>query len=178
MDLTFREAQRAALEEHMNVFDASVWKHTMVLFTYGDKLADKSIEEHIEREHSALRWLIDKCENKYHVVNNMKKTDMSQVTELFEKIEEMVAGNDDQLFCPKMDDIYLRIDEMFKRRQLKHVLKQRLGEEYKKRELELITGFRGQLLELQAEIRGSATSTKPKTQSEYYAVMLDDSFII
>ncbi|XP_074492169.1 GTPase IMAP family member 8-like [Sebastes fasciatus] len=162
LDLTFRESQQAALEDHMNLFDASIWKHTVVLFTYGDKLADKSIEEHIEREHSALRWLIDKCENRYHVVNNMKKTDMSQVTELFEKIEEMVAGNGGRLFCPEMNDVYLRIDEKFRRRQLKHVLKQRLAEEYRRRELELMAGFRETLLELQAEVRANVTSTKSK----------------
>uniref|UniRef100_A0A3Q4G8U1 AIG1-type G domain-containing protein n=1 Tax=Neolamprologus brichardi TaxID=32507 RepID=A0A3Q4G8U1_NEOBR len=93
LDLTFRDSQRVTLEDHMNLFHATVWKHAMVLFTYGDKLADKSLEEHIEREHSALRWLIEKCENRYHAINNMKKMDMNQVTELFEKIEETVAGN-------------------------------------------------------------------------------------
>lgn len=171
LDLTFRDVQQITLDEHMNLFDSSVWKHTMVLFTYGDKLADKSVEEHIEREHSALRWLVDKCENKYHVMNNMKKNDMNQVTELFEKIEEMVAGNNNQLFCPDMYDIHLRIEEKFKRRQLKHVLKQRLIEEYRRRELELMTGFKEKLLELQAEIRGSMTSTKSKSLSKYYAVV-------
>ncbi|XP_031167543.1 GTPase IMAP family member 8-like isoform X1 [Sander lucioperca] len=160
LDLAFREAQQAALGDHMNLFDASIWKHTVVLFTYGDKLEDKSIEEHIEREHSALRWLIDKCENKYHVMNNRKKADMSQGTELFEKIDEMMAGNGEQLFCPEMNDIYLRVEEKFRRRQLKYVLKQRLKEEYKKRELKLMAGFRETLLELQADIRGSVTSTK------------------
>ncbi|KAK1897430.1 GTPase IMAP family member 8 [Dissostichus eleginoides] len=163
LDLTFREAQRAALEEHMKLLDVSVWKHTMVLFTYGDKLADKSIEEHIESEHKALRWLIDKCENRYHVVNNLKKTDMSQVTQLFEKVEEMVAGNSRQLFCPEMSEIYLNIDDKFKRMQLKNVLKQRLAEEYKRRELEMMTSFKKTLLELQAQIGDSSTGTKSKS---------------
>lgn len=177
LDLAFREAQQAALGDHMNLFDASIWKHTVVLFTYGDKLEDKSIEEHIEREHSALRWLIDKCENKYHVMNNRKKADMSQGTELFEKIDEMMAGNGEQLFCPEMNDIYLRVEEKFRRRQLKYVLKQRLKEEYKKRELKLMAGFRETLLELQADIRGSVTSTKSMSLSEYDTVMGGDSFI-
>lgn len=166
-DLTFREAQQVALEEHMNLFDASIWKHTMVLFTYGDKLADKSIEEHIEREHRALRWLVDKCENKYHVVNNMKKSDMSQVTELFEKLEEMVAVNNGRLYCPDMDDVHHRIEGKFRRRQLKNVQRE---EEYRRRELELMINFKKTLLELQADNKESVTSTKSKSLSEYYAV--------
>ena len=168
LDLRFREAQQVALEEHMNLFDASVWKHTMVLFTYGDKLADETIEEHIEREHIALRWLVDKCENKYHVINNIRKSDLSQVTKLFEKIEEMVAGNNGQLFIPDVNKIHERIEEKFRRWQLKHVLKQRVEEEYRRRELELMTGFRETLYKLQAEIKENVASTK---LSEYYAVM-------
>ncbi|CAK6956079.1 uncharacterized protein LOC128361794 [Scomber scombrus] len=163
LDLTFREVQQAALEEHMDLFDASVWKHTMVVFTYGDKLADRSIEEHIEREHSALRWLVDKCENRYHVMNNMKKKDVSQVTELFEKIEEMVSGNSGQLFCPDMKDIHLRIEEKSKRRDLKNVLKQRLEQEYRRRELELMMGFREKLHELQADVRGTQATSASKS---------------
>lgn len=173
LDMTFRDVQQMALENHMSLYDDSVWKHTMVLFTYGDKLADRSAEEHIEREHSALRWLVDKCKNNYHVMNNMKKNDTSQVTELLEKIEEMVAGNNGQLFCPDMYDIHLGIEEKFKRRQLKNVLKQRLIEEYRRRELELLIGFKEKLLELQAEIR----ETKSKSLSEYYAVMESSFFL-
>uniref|UniRef100_UPI0037E7FA6F GTPase IMAP family member 8-like n=1 Tax=Semicossyphus pulcher TaxID=241346 RepID=UPI0037E7FA6F len=163
LDLTFREAQQAALEEQMSLFAPRVWKHLIVLFTYGDTLADKSVEEHIEREHSALRWLVDKCENRYHVMNNMKKNDTSQVTELYEKIEEMVAGNNGQPFCPDMNDIQVRLMEKFSRRQIKHVLKQHFEEEYRKRELELMSGFRNKLLMLHNEIRGSATSLSPKS---------------
>uniref|UniRef100_UPI003AAEF283 GTPase IMAP family member 8-like n=1 Tax=Centroberyx gerrardi TaxID=166262 RepID=UPI003AAEF283 len=163
LDLAFTEARQRAMEEHMSLFDASVWKHTLVVFTYGDRLEDKSIEEHIEREKASLQWLVDKCENKYHVLNNMKKMDTNQVTELFEKIEEMVAGNGGQLFCPDMRDIHWRIEEKFRRKELKQVLKQRLEQEYRRRELELMTGFRQTLLDLQAELRGSVTTTKHKS---------------
>uniref|UniRef100_A0AAX7VNE9 GTPase IMAP family member 8 n=1 Tax=Astatotilapia calliptera TaxID=8154 RepID=A0AAX7VNE9_ASTCA len=168
LDLTFRDSQRVTLEDHMNLFHATVWKHAMVLFTYGDKLADKSLEEHIEREHSALRWLIEKCENRYHAINNMKKMDMNQVTELFEKIEEIVAGNSGKLFCPNMNEMHLRFEEMFKRKQLKHVLKQRLVREYGRRELELMKEFKETLHELQNDIRGGATGTKSKSLGEYF----------
>uniref|UniRef100_A0A669F4M2 AIG1-type G domain-containing protein n=1 Tax=Oreochromis niloticus TaxID=8128 RepID=A0A669F4M2_ORENI len=89
LDLTFRDPQRVTLEDHMNLFHATVWKHAMVLFTYGDKLADKSLEEHIEREHSALQ----KCLNRYQVFNNRDESNLSQVTKLLQKIEEMVCYN-------------------------------------------------------------------------------------
>uniref|UniRef100_A0A3Q3MK47 AIG1-type G domain-containing protein n=1 Tax=Mastacembelus armatus TaxID=205130 RepID=A0A3Q3MK47_9TELE len=170
IDCAFSEDERKIVDEHMKLLGRRVWRYTMVLFTYN--LADRSVEEHIEREHWALRWLVDKCQNKYHVMNNMKKNQMSQVTELLDKIEEMVAENSGQLFCPDMDDVHLRIEEKFERMQLKHVLKERLTQGYKMRELELITGFKKKLLELQDEIRGSVPTTKSKSLSEYYTVRI------
>uniref|UniRef100_A0A3B3BUZ4 AIG1-type G domain-containing protein n=1 Tax=Oryzias melastigma TaxID=30732 RepID=A0A3B3BUZ4_ORYME len=86
LDLKFTKTERDSLEGHVDLFDASIWKHTLVLFTHGDKLPNKSIEEHIEREDS-LRWLVDMCESRYHTMNNTRNSDRSQVTKLFEKIE-------------------------------------------------------------------------------------------
>ncbi|XP_029003261.1 GTPase IMAP family member 8-like [Betta splendens] len=161
LDLTFSAARKAALENQMSLFGPSVWKHTMVLFTYGDKLLDRTVEEHIERERGALRWLVDKCDNRYHVMDNTKRSDVSQVRELFEKVEELVAENKGQVFSPDVSDIHLRIEEKFERSRLKHVLKPRLLKECRRRELELMRGFRETLLELQDGIRGSGTGNKP-----------------
>ena len=88
----FTKEQRVRVEQHLSLLPQSVWSHTIVLFTYGDRLGDRSIEQLIEAGGEDLRWLVDKCGNRYHVFNNEKRDD-TQVTQLLEKIDQMVSGN-------------------------------------------------------------------------------------
>ncbi|XP_042560168.1 GTPase IMAP family member 4-like [Clupea harengus] len=90
--VSFTETYRREVQEHLELLGERVWSHTIVLFTRGDCLGKTTIEQHIEREGKALQWVVDKCGNRYHVVEN-KKSDGGQVTELLEKLEEMVARN-------------------------------------------------------------------------------------
>ncbi|KAG5278491.1 hypothetical protein AALO_G00099580 [Alosa alosa] len=76
-----------------------VWRHTIVLFTWGKLLKDTTIEEVIESEGKALQWLVQKCGNRYHVFGE-RAQGSNQVEELLEKIAEMVAGN--CVHCPMM----------------------------------------------------------------------------
>ncbi|XP_063055251.1 GTPase IMAP family member 8-like isoform X2 [Engraulis encrasicolus] len=92
--VSFLEEQRKITEDNMKMFGDHVWKHTMVLFTRGSSLGNMSIEEHIETEGEPLRWLVEKCGNRYHVLDNMKRGDGSQVRELLEKIDELEASFD------------------------------------------------------------------------------------
>ncbi|XP_058647757.1 GTPase IMAP family member 8-like isoform X2 [Onychostoma macrolepis] len=90
-DTSFQEEQKRIIQQNMSILGDDVWRHTIVLFTWGDRFPDISIEQHIESEGEALQWLIEKCRNRYHVFDNTDKKNRSQVSELLQKIDEMVA---------------------------------------------------------------------------------------
>ncbi|KAK7127374.1 hypothetical protein R3I93_020075 [Phoxinus phoxinus] len=92
IDTSFKNEQKRIIAEQMAILGEDVWRHTIVLFTWGDRFPDISIEQHIESEGEALQWLIKKCRNRYHVFDN-KDENRAQVTELLQKIDEMVAEN-------------------------------------------------------------------------------------
>lgn len=92
-DCSFKEQERKVMEDHLRLLGSTVWDHSIVLFTFGDLLGDRAIEQHIECEGEALQWLVDRCRNRYHVFNNKAKGESHQVTELLEKIQEMIVAN-------------------------------------------------------------------------------------
>ncbi|XP_050989283.1 GTPase IMAP family member 4-like isoform X2 [Labeo rohita] len=95
--IAFSAAYGRSVKEHMELLGRNVWRHCIVVFTRGDWMGAPTIEEHIESEGEALQWLINKCGNRYHILNNMQWDDGKQVRELMEKVEMMARGNTELL---------------------------------------------------------------------------------
>ncbi|KAM4531622.1 GTPase IMAP family member 7-like [Odontesthes bonariensis] len=74
-------------------FGPSVWDYTIVLFTHGDRLEGKTINDVISESDDNLRAFIRRCSGGFHVFNNKNPEDQAQVTRLMEKMETLVALN-------------------------------------------------------------------------------------
>ncbi|KAG1960597.1 GTPase IMAP family member 8-like [Pimephales promelas] len=75
---------------------------TMVLFTRGDYLKDKTIDQCLGKPGSPLMNLIEACGNRYHVFNNNQPGDRTQVSDLLQKIDHMVNANGGSFYSCKM----------------------------------------------------------------------------
>ncbi|KAM4534573.1 GTPase IMAP family member 8 [Fundulus diaphanus] len=93
-DRAFTETYRRAAQEHLELISERVWSRVILLFTFGDWLGGTTTEQLIESEGEPLRWLVEKCSNRYHVLNSKTKGDGFQVRELIGKIEETMCGCD------------------------------------------------------------------------------------
>uniref|UniRef100_W5KDV8 GTPase IMAP family member 4-like n=1 Tax=Astyanax mexicanus TaxID=7994 RepID=W5KDV8_ASTMX len=98
----FVKRHKIAVQEHLELFGSDVWDHTMVLFSRGDWLGEKTVEQHLEGAKEELQWLVKQCKDRYHVLNNKVRTDEMQVVELLEKIKRMNSGKRRQ---SKKDDL-------------------------------------------------------------------------
>ncbi|XP_007544363.1 GTPase IMAP family member 4-like [Poecilia formosa] len=90
---SFTEKDLKALVEIMKPLTERVWRHCMVVFTYGDWLEGLPVENYIVKEGKKLQELLEKCGNRYHVLNRCHFYDPVQVKELLQKIFDMVKQN-------------------------------------------------------------------------------------
>lgn len=67
-DASFTENNRKSIEEHLELFGENVWEHTIVVFTCGEYLKGRTIEQHIESEGEALKWLVEKCDSRHDLI--------------------------------------------------------------------------------------------------------------
>ncbi|KAJ3600501.1 hypothetical protein NHX12_031482 [Muraenolepis orangiensis] len=94
--------KRRTLLAHLEaLFGERASLHTMVLFSCGDWLGRTPIEDHIQRGGRELHRLLEYCGNYYHVLDSKTPgKDIRSVSDLLDKIEDMVRENGDDAFLP------------------------------------------------------------------------------
>ncbi|XP_056144688.1 GTPase IMAP family member 7-like [Lampris incognitus] len=106
--LTFRvgrltQEDSDTLEWVKATFGPGVTRFIMVLFTWGDQLKGKPIEDFI-KESEELSAFVASCQGRCHVFDNSEKRENTaepsqQVIQLLEKIDKMVAENGGGYYC-------------------------------------------------------------------------------
>ncbi|XP_073805352.1 GTPase IMAP family member 4-like isoform X3 [Danio rerio] len=86
----FTEQERRVMDTLQKILCSNVNLYTTVLFTYGDKLKNKSLDQFIAEDKN-LQNLIQKCGSQYHVFNNTDRENKRQVSELFEKLDHQIG---------------------------------------------------------------------------------------
>ncbi|XP_054480489.1 GTPase IMAP family member 9-like [Anoplopoma fimbria] len=96
----YTEEEKNTVLKIQELFGEGADRYSMVLFTHGDLLKGKPIEEFL-KESEELKELVDKCNGHYHVFNN-EVEDQSQVRELLYKIRYILAENGGSHYTTEM----------------------------------------------------------------------------
>lgn len=98
----FTKEEENCVQALETIFGPELPKYMIVLFTRGDELQGRTIQEYVQSGHPKLREVINKCGNRYHVFNNKKRRNRRQVVNLIKKIDDMVAANGGKYFSDEM----------------------------------------------------------------------------
>ncbi|XP_069053129.1 GTPase IMAP family member 7-like isoform X2 [Lepisosteus oculatus] len=93
----FTQEDQETVRLIQEAFGEKVWSYTVLLFTHGDKLGSRSLEDVLRSANKQLLGLKRRCQDRCHVLNNNSSSwdsqDRRQVTELMEKIQSLVTVN-------------------------------------------------------------------------------------
>ncbi|XP_048093159.1 GTPase IMAP family member 3-like, partial [Alosa alosa] len=90
--------ERRMLEKMEDIFGEGCWGHTLILFTHAEGLRERSVEELLQTGSQELQQLVEKCGNRCHLLNIKDRPDDTKITQLLEKIEEMVSRNRERFY--------------------------------------------------------------------------------
>ncbi|KAG2463676.1 GIMA2 GTPase, partial [Polypterus senegalus] len=76
-----------------DLFGKEILGYTIVIFTHGDRLKGKKIEDFLQEADENLLELLQKCGNRYFVVNEAEAKGVGETKKLYEIIDQMVIEN-------------------------------------------------------------------------------------
>ncbi len=126
----FTQEEAKSVKIIQETFGENSLKYTIVLFTRGDFLQNKTIEQYLGEPGSTLKNLTEVCGNRYHVFNNKETEDRTQVTDLLQKIDNMVKENGGSYYSCKM----FREMEREKQEKEKKILMEKVEQVNKEKE--------------------------------------------
>uniref|UniRef100_A0A8P4KM72 AIG1-type G domain-containing protein n=1 Tax=Dicentrarchus labrax TaxID=13489 RepID=A0A8P4KM72_DICLA len=114
----FTEEEKKTVQKIKDLFGEEADKYSMVLFTHGDLLKGKPIEEFLIKR-TDLQELVAKCNGQYHVFNNNLE-DRSQVrelhytTEMFQRAEKVIEEEKQRILKEKEKEMRKQREELEK----------------------------------------------------------------
>lgn len=143
------------------MFGPRVWDYTIVLFTHGDRLDKKTINDVISESDDNLRNFIRKCSGGFHVFNNKTPEDQTQVTPLMKKIQTLIALNGGGYY---KTELYPRNERKIRERQ-ESILAEEAASILKKEE-NLKSKFEGEELNMKMKVLWMKEEERARKKAE------------
>ncbi|XP_039870038.1 GTPase IMAP family member 4-like, partial [Simochromis diagramma] len=159
----FTEEEKQTVQKIQKIFGADADKYSMVLFTHGDLLEGTTIEEFLEGS-SDLQELVARCNGQYHVFNNKLK-ERSQVTELIQKIREIVQKNGGSHYTNEMFQEAERAIEEEKQRILREK-EEEIQKEKEKMEREIRERYKKEMQKYNKQLQAERERERKEREEE------------
>lgn len=170
----YTEEEKQTVQRIQEIFGQAADRYSMVLFTGGDQLEEETTIEKFLDESPDLQQLVTRCNGQYHVFNNKKKSDSSQVSVLLQKIRNIVQKNGGSHYTNQMFQEAERALEEEKQRILKEKEEQILKER-EKLEREIQQRYEKELKRINDQLQADRERERKEREEERRREQLEKS---
>ncbi|XP_067309559.1 GTPase IMAP family member 7-like [Pseudorasbora parva] len=108
----FTEEQKQTIEVILEMFQEDITHHTILIFSHADTLRGEDIEVFISRQNQQVQELVERFGRRFVAFDNTNPTKRDQVSRLLQKVDELLAQNENQHFtCEISEDAERLLEE-------------------------------------------------------------------
>ncbi|XP_051985421.1 GTPase IMAP family member 9-like [Xyrauchen texanus] len=103
----YTEEQQRTVDMILEMFTEEITHHTIIIFSHADRLGSTSIEDFLSRQNRKIQELVEKFGRRFVAFNNTYPSNRGQVTQLLEKVDELLVQNENRLFTSPISQVVL-----------------------------------------------------------------------
>uniref|UniRef100_A0A8B9GZT6 AIG1-type G domain-containing protein n=1 Tax=Astyanax mexicanus TaxID=7994 RepID=A0A8B9GZT6_ASTMX len=113
----FTEEQQQTVELIQKTFQENMANHTIIIFTHGDVLRGKPIEQFISEQDERVQRLVQQFGSRFLAFNNNDLKNQDQVTELLKKVDELLVQNENRHFTNQRIEIINKVMQVLQQNE-------------------------------------------------------------
>ncbi|XP_049334964.1 uncharacterized protein LOC103030849 [Astyanax mexicanus] len=113
----FTDEQQQTVELIQKTFQENMANHTIIIFTHGDVLRGKPIEQFISEQDERVQGLVQQFGSRFMAFNNNDPKNQDQVTELLKKVDELLVQNEYRPFTNQQTKIIYQLLQVLEQNQ-------------------------------------------------------------
>ncbi|XP_076131083.1 GTPase IMAP family member 7-like [Alosa pseudoharengus] len=119
----FTREEQNAVKTLQELFGEEASRYMIVVFTRADELRGRTINEYVRSGHPKLREVVQSCGGRFVAFNNNDMNNRTQVANVIQKIDEMVASNGGGYFS---DSMYREAENRLQQQRIDRELAERM----------------------------------------------------
>uniref|UniRef100_A0A8C1LBT3 Si:ch1073-185p12.2 n=1 Tax=Cyprinus carpio TaxID=7962 RepID=A0A8C1LBT3_CYPCA len=101
----YTEEQQRTVEMILEMFREDISNHSILIFSHADRLGGESIESFLSKQNRKVQDLVERFGRRFVAFDNTNPTNPEQVSRLLQKVNELLAVNENCHFTNEVTEV-------------------------------------------------------------------------
>ncbi|XP_058607444.1 GTPase IMAP family member 4-like [Onychostoma macrolepis] len=112
----YTEEQQRSIQMILEMFNADISNHSILIFSHADRLRGESIRDFISRQNAKVQDLVGRFRRRFVTFDNTNPTNREQVSRLLQKVDELLVKNENRHFTNEVTEAMQKAQKIIEER--------------------------------------------------------------